>query len=278
MKHFFVALLALVGCVSALQAEEEKYLLRYQWKKGDVFAWEVTHRNRTTTMVGNLVENIDTYAHSEKSWEVESVDEDGVGTIINVVPWAEMREKKEDGTIISFDSRVEAVPEEGFETAPASLGRPLARISIDARGKQVAREDYQTTTIVQQANQAYVCVVFPEEAIPVGYSWTTQYPVYVPTQAGLLQRVDMLQRFTLEEVADGIARVAYSTKILTPLSDNSIRAQIIDRLYSGVFLFDVARGRSLMLTQKVDEQVFGFRGEVSRLKIAINFDERLILK
>lgn len=257
---------------------EEKYTLRYRWQEGETVSWDVEHRNRTTTMVAHQTEAVDTYSHSRKDWKVVSVDTDGTGTIENSVPWADMREKTGENPLRTFDSRKEMIPSEGFETVPESLGRTLSRISINSRGKQVAREDFHTTTIVQQANLAYVCIEFPEDAIPVGYSWSKQYPVYVPQPTGTLRRIEMLQKFTLEKVENGIATITYGTKILTPLSDAATKAQIIDRLYSGTFLFDVARGRAIMLTQKVDETVLGFRGEVSRVKMLIEFHERLIFE
>lgn len=256
----------------------QKYLLRYQWNVGDQLDWEVTHSNRTLTKIGTTAENVDTYTHSVKSWKVEKVDENGVGTVVNSVPWVDMRERREDGTMRTFDSRTEMAPQDGFDTVPESLGRELSRVQISARGEQISREDYRATTIVQQANQAYVCIIFPEEAISVGHSWTHKYPIYASNQTGTLQRVEMIQRFTLEGVSNGIARIAYSTKILSPIQDQAIRAQLLDRLYEGTFLFDVERGRAILLTERVDQSVLGFRGDVSSLKVSINFTERLLLK
>ncbi len=265
--------------VAVLEAEDaETFLLRYQWNAGDVISWEVTHSNRTVTMVAGQTENVDTYTHSAKTWTVEKVDENGVGTVVNIVPWVDMRERKEDGTMITFDSRKEMTPKVGFETVPESLGRELSRVQINSRGEQVSREDYRATTIVQQANQAYICIVFPEEAIPAGHSWTRQYPVYVSSRTSNLTRVEMLQRFTLESVENGIAKIAFSTKIISPIQDSAIRAQLLDRLYTGTFLFDVARGRAILLTERVEQSALGFRGEVSSLKVSIDFMERLILK
>lgn len=260
------------------ETAEKTYELRYEWHAGDVLSWEVTHSNRTVTMVSGQTENVDTFTHSMKTWTVEKVDENGVGTVVNVVPWVDMRERKEDGTTITFDSRKEITPKVGFETVPESLGRELSRVEINARGEQISREDYRATTVVQQANQAYICIVFPEEAVPVGHSWTRQYPVYVPTRTGNLTRVEMLQRFTLESVEKGIAKIGFSTKIISPVQDSAIRAQLLDRLYTGTFLFDVENGRAIMLTERVDESALGFRGEVSSLKVSIDFLERLILK
>ncbi|MBE6425085.1 MAG: hypothetical protein E7029_03690 [Planctomycetaceae bacterium] len=260
------------------QDAKKTYLLRYTWTKGTVLNWEVTHSNRTVTKVGTQTENVDTYTHSMKTWAVESVDENGTGTIVNQVPWVDMRERREDGSTRTFDSRKEMVPEEGFDTVPESLGRDLSRVEISARGEQLSRKDYRASTIVQQANQAYVCILFPEEAIPVGHSWTHQYPVYVQNKVGDLKRVEMIQRFTLQSVSNGIARIDYSTKILSPIQDMSIRAQLLDRLYEGIFLFDVDRGRAIMLTERVDQSVMGFRGEISSLKVSIDFIERLILQ
>ena len=284
MKNLISLVLAAVvfvlnaGTSRGAEIEKEKWLLRYSWQAGDVLNWEVTHSNRTVTRIGTTTENIDTHTHSMKSWTVEKVDENGVGTVVNTVPWVDMRERREDGTMRSFDSRKEMVPEDGFETVPESLGRELSRVEISPRGEQLSRKDYRATTIVQQANQAYVCIEFPEEAIPVGHSWTHQYPIYVQNSAGELKRVEMLQRFTLEAVSNGIARIAYSTKILSPVQDMAIKAQLLDRLYEGTFLFDVTRGRAILLTERVDQSVLGFRGDVSSLKVSISFTERLIIQ
>lgn len=267
-----------VGNLAAAESEKETWLLRYSWKEGDVLNWETTHSNRTVTRIGSTEENIDTFTHSMKSWTVEKVDENGVGTIVNTVPWADMRERREDGTTRTFDSRKEMVPEDGFESVPESLGRELSRVEISQRGEQLSRKDYRATTIIQQANQAYVCITFPEEAIPVGHSWTHQYPIYVQNSVGELKRIEMIQRFTLESVANGIARIAYSTRILSPVQDMAVKAQLLDRLYEGVFLFDVTNGRAILLTERVDQSVLGFRGDVSSLKVSINFTERLILQ
>ncbi|MBQ9454056.1 MAG: hypothetical protein IJU53_00115 [Thermoguttaceae bacterium] len=277
ITFFFIFVLSFT--FEALAAEPEKtFQLRYKWQAGDVLEWEVTHSNRTVTKVGAVTENVDTYTHSMKSWKVEKVAEDGTATIVNSVPWVDMRERREDGTTRTFDSRKEIAPKEGFDTVPESLGRDLSRVQISARGEQISREDYRATTIVQQANQAYVCIQFPEEAIPVGHSWTHQYPIYAQNKQGQLQRVEMIQRFTLESVSDGIAKIAYSTKILSPIQDRALQAQLLDRLYEGIFLCDVERGRAIFLSERVDESVMGFRGEVSSLKVSINFTERLILK
>lgn len=274
---FFIFVLSFT--LASLAAEPEKtFQLRYKWHEGDVLEWEVTHSNRTVTKVGTQEENVDTYTHSMKSWKVEKVAEDGTATVVNSVPWVDMRERREDGTTRTFDSRKEIAPKDGFDSVPESLGRDLSRVRISARGEQVSREDYRATTIVQQANQAYVCIQFPEEAIPVGHSWTHQYPIYAQNKQGQLQRVEMIQRFKLESVSDGIAKIAYSTKILSPIQDRALQAQLLDRLYEGIFLFDVERGRAIFLSERVDESVMGFRGEVSSLKISINFTERLILQ
>ncbi len=279
---FFVVFWTATSVTSAESATAtetaRKYLLRYQWNVGDQLDWEVTHSNRTLTKIGTTAENVDTYTHSVKSWKVEKVDENGMGTVVNSVPWVDMRERREDGTMRTFDSRAEMAPQDGFDTVPESLGRELSRVRISPRGEQIFREDYRATTIVQQANQAYVCIIFPEEAISVGHSWTHKYPIYASNRTGSLQRVEMIQRFTLEGVSNGIARIAYSTKILSPIQDQAIRAQLLDRLYEGTFLFDVERGRAILLTERVDQSVLGFRGDVSSLKVSINFTERLLLK
>lgn len=266
------SLKAAVAGVNRLK--DGKYLLRYVWRKGDIMAWDVTHRNRTVTTVTNTTESVDAACQSEKVWEVMSVDADGAGTFTNTVPWAVMREKRDEGVMRTYDSRRDMLAPEGFESAPESLGVELARITVDARGRQIGREDFRMTTIIQQANQAYVVVPFPEEPVAVGGSWDFKYPVYVPLSDGSLTRIEMMQKYTLTRVEGDIATITYGTKVLMPVQDAGIQAQLMDRLYDGTYLFNLKDGRSQAITQKVEQNVVGFRGAGSGVKMLIEFNEK----
>ena len=279
MKHFTFSVLIfgiVFSSAVSFAAEPPKYLLRYKWKVGETLAWTVEHRNNTQTTVLNVTEAVDALCHSEKVWNILSVDENGTATFTNTVPWAEMREKTGSNPLRKYDTRKGILPPDGFEDVPESIGVELAKITLDARGNLVTREDFRTTTIIQQANQAYVVVPLPEEAISVGGSWDFRYPVYVPQATGNLQRVEMIQKYTLEKVENGIATISYGTKILSPLSDPAIKAQLMDRLYDGKLLFEINRGRVISLSQKVEQEVIGFRGEGSRIKMRITFSEKIV--
>lgn len=272
---FFMTLnMTAILCAQDAPSKAQAYLLRYKWVKGQTLTWDVVHRNRTTTTITDTRESVDTYSHSDKVWKIEDVDENGAATVTNSVPWADMREKTGDKPIRVYDSRLDTIPPDGFETVPESLNRPLARIKLDTRGNMLERTELRPTTIIQQANTAYVCFPLPEKAIPVGYSWTHQYPVYVPQETGNLQRVEMLQKYTLESVENDMAVITYSTRILTPLTNQATRAQIMERQYTGNFMLDVKNGRPMMTSQKVDESCLGFRGQASSIKMLIEFNEK----
>ncbi len=256
--------------------KDGKYLLRYVWRKGDILAWEVTHRNRTVTTLAKLTESVDASCRSEKVWEVIDVDENGVGTFTNAVPWAVMREKRDDGAMRTYDSQQDMFAPEGFEAVPESLGVELAKITLDARGRQVDREDFRSTTIIQQANQAYTVIPFPEEPVAVGGSWDFKYPLYVPLGDGNLTRVEMMQKYTLRQVNGDVATIAYGTKVLSPVQDPGIMAQLIDRLYDGTYQFNLKAGHAQSIAQKVDQSVIGFRGVGSQVKMLIEFNEKFL--
>ncbi|MDO4549758.1 MAG: hypothetical protein Q4C96_00730 [Planctomycetia bacterium] len=267
---------AVSGETQKLQDGQEKYLLRYKWKKGETVSWMVTHRNYTQTTIRNTTEAVDARCVSEKSWYVVDVDEEGTATFTNTVPWAEMREKTGDKPLRVYDTRKEFMPPEGFEDVPESIGVELAKLTVDCQGNMKSREDYHRTSIIQQANQAYIMVPLPKDPIPVGFSWTFSYPVYVPQNTGNLLRVQMMQKYTLQKVENGIATIVYGTNIISPLSDPAIKAQLIDRIYEGKMLFHIKEGRSMVLEQKVDQEVIGFRGEASRVKVKIMYTEQVM--
>ena len=67
-----------------------------------------------------------------------------------------------------------------------------------------------------QQNDGPMTIPLPEEAIPVGHTWSELYDVDVPLDEGGVKRVKTRQTFKLVSVKTGVATIELATNVLTP--------------------------------------------------------------
>ena len=139
------AILLVLTMVAAAAAQTENqqktYLLRYQYKPGETIRWQVEHRSKVRATVSKSTQTTETLSISMKAWRVSEVKPDGTATFEHLVEWVDMRQQLTGRAEIRYDSRTDKTPPEGYKTAAASVGVPLAVITMDPSGKIVQRKD-----------------------------------------------------------------------------------------------------------------------------------------
>ena len=100
----------------------------------------------------------------------------------------------------------------------------------------------------------------PEQPVAIGESWSSPIEIDVTLKDGSQKKVQTRQKFTLESVTDGIAHIAMDSQVLTPISDPSIEAQLVQRMSSGWVKFDIEAGRVLSQQLELDKHIVGFNG------------------
>jgi hypothetical protein len=263
----------LTTAVRADPATGEKYTLRYQFHPGETLRWEVEHRTRVRTTLSSTTETVETLSKSLKVWRVKDVGPDGQATFEHSVQWVQMRQKRADRPEARYDSRTGAKPPPCFAGVDKSVGVPLALVSMDAKGKILKRQ--RSNVKVMPHTEGSMTIPLPEEAVPVGYTWSEPKDIDVPLETGGIKKIKAIQHFALEDVKTGVATIHVSTTIVTLVTDPAIEAKLVERESNGRVRFDIDAGRVLSQEIDIDKHVVGFRGDASSLHYVNRFNEQL---
>ncbi len=261
---------------STAAGDGQKYLLRYQFKPGELVRWRVVHLAKIKSTVSGTSETTETESKSIKAWKVTDVDEAGTATYENLIEQVDMRTSFTGRQEVSYNSQTDKTPPPGYEDVAKSVGKRLALITINNRGEVVGRKDEIVATT--SANEGQVTVTLPEEPVTVGQTWSFPYDMAIPANNGTVVKVKTQQKFKLESVKNGVATIHLATVILTPVHDPAIEVQLIQRQAEGTIRFDIDAGRVLSQQMDLDKRVVGFAGknDTSSLHYLTRFTEDLV--
>jgi len=267
---------AAVGGLRGLRAEEavvQQYLLRYQFRPGDLLQWRVTHRANVRTTVADVEQTAETNSISTKIWRIREVLPNGSCIFEQSVQDVRMTQRLSGRSEIRFDSSSSDPPPAGFEAVAKTVGKPLARITLDTLGRVLHREQLETEAF---QTPGLLTVPLPEKPVAVGESWSFPYEVEVPLRSGTIKRIKVQQKFTLESIKSGVAEIGLKTVVITPIDDPLVEVQLIQRINEGKVRFDIDAGRIVSQEMNLERSVVGFQGETSRLHYATRFEEEFV--
>ncbi len=253
-------------------ATGKTYLLRYKFNKGETLRWDVEHQATVRMTVGGTTQTADTFSKSVKLWKVSQVDKQGRVTFIHSVESIQMRQKFSGRQEITYDSTTDKEAPVGFQDVAKSVGQPLSSITLDATGKILKRDDLEAAKAAGSKN---VTIPLPEEPVAIGYKWTMPDDIVVSDRGGQPKKIERRQQFTLEEVKNGFATIKVETQVLTPVSDPSIEAQLVQGETNGTMRFDLQAGRMTLQELSLDKHVVGVQGDTSAMHYTTRFTERL---
>lgn len=239
----------------------QKYLLRYRFKPGDVFRWDVTQQLRVRTSMLDKTEILDTRSRSTKTWTVKEIDKDGVAVLEHRVEEVDMHHQQSEGPSTSYNSQKDKDVPAGYEHVAEKLNVPLTHLSIDSTGKVLKRISlvpYMPGTL-----DSKILIPLPEEPVQVGQTWKVPEEVMLGQSNGSVKKVKIQKLYTLESVKNGIAELKYRTERLSPLDDPQQEMLLLDKLVSGNVVLALSTGSILSQQTDVDGTVIGFKGESS---------------
>ncbi len=275
-RRIVVALLAALAVSPAtLNAAEEdgpKHLLRYKFAAGEVIRYHVEHAATFRTTIEGTSETARTRTTSVKAWKVIDVMPDGEIEFSHVVEEVQMRNELPERAPVVYDSQKDAEPPPGFEHAAAAVGQTLSIIRMTPAGKIVDRQ-------IKHAQPGYredtpMVIPLPAQPVAVGHQWNEPHQVTVNLPGGGKKKVDTRRHFKLTGVKNGIATIAVTFQLLTPVAP-PVEAQLVQRLSSGKLRLDIKAGRVLSQQLDVDRRIVGFAGPTSSMHYRMRFTERL---
>lgn len=253
--------------------EVSKYLLRYDLNAGEDLHYEVTHVAKTKTRIRGAEEISQVHTISQRHWAIKSTNEEGM-TFDHVVDAVEMTQQQGDSEEIRWDSSSGEKPPALFKRVSDQIGSTISTITISARGEETGREN----NIGSKASlgMGTLAVAFPEQPIAVGESWSIPRDVKARTDNGEIKIIKIRELYTLKKVKTGVATLSVRSQPLTPLNEESVRAQVVQQMSNGEIRFDVDNGYMLSKQLDWDETIVGFQGANSLMEYRARFSEKLV--
>ena len=130
---------------------------------------------------------------STRVFQVEEVDSEGNITLIHRVEDAELWQKVTGQDEVRYNSRKDEVVPESYERIAASIGKPLAVITVSSSGAIVSRKDEVT-----QFNPGIGVLMprLPDYPIAIGQKWYTPQEVRIRTKDGRVKPIKLRKLYT----------------------------------------------------------------------------------
>ena len=277
-KSIAVGLLLLATCnADAAGAEKtseaDKYTLRYRFDGSETVRYEVTHVAKTKTRLRGAEEVSQVHTVSEKVWKFQSATSTDKMTFDHSVSKVELMQQTGDKPEIRWNSESGSEPPTEFEKVAEQLGTPLSTVSINGRGQEIERKTHAGSE--SQLGMGGLTIALPAEPIAIGGGWSVPREVKVRGEGGEIKSMKVRELYTLEKVETGVATFSIRSEVLTPIEDESIKAQLVQQLSNGSIRFDIDGGRVLSKQLDWDETVVGFQGPNSLMEYRARLTEKI---
>ncbi len=257
----------------AADGEAEKYLLRYTLKDGQQLNYEVTHMAKTKTRLQGQEEVSQVHTVSKRHWDVKKTSSAEM-TFDHIVDSVEMTQQQGEKEELRWSSESGQEAPSVFSKVAEQIGKTLSTVSINPQGQETAREDNGGSKA--SLGMGSLSLALPEEPIAIGDSWSIPREIKTRTEAGLVKPIKIRELYTLEKVKSGVATLSIRSEPLTPIEEESVRAQVVQQLSNGTIKFDLDAGHMISKELNWDETVVGFQGPNSLMEYRARMDERLI--
>ncbi len=249
------------------------YLLRYSLKTGEQLRFEVTHVAKTKTRVQGSEDVTQVHTTSQRRWDVADANELQI-TFDHLIDAVEMTQQHGQEDELRWDSSGDQEPPAAFASVAEQIGKSLATVTINPGGKEIKREDHAGSKI--SLGMGSLTLALPEEPIMVGHSWIVPREVQCRTEDGEVKTIKINERYTLDKVQTGVATLSVRSEPITPIKQETVRAQVVQQLSNGVIRFDIDNGRMLSKQLDWDETVVGFQGANSMMEYRAKLTETLL--
>jgi hypothetical protein len=278
VRQFLLApALTLFCLVSPIAGDEpttgETFLLRYSLDSGEQLRFEVTHVAKTKTRVRGTEEVTQVHTTSQRRWDVVEAS-DSAMTFEHVIDAVEMSQQRDEGEEIRWNSSTDEEAPPAFAVVAGQIGEKLATVTVNPQGEETEREDHAGTKA--SLGMGSLTLSLPEKPIALGHSWIVSREVQTRTDEGEVKPIKINERYRLEKVKTGVATISVKSEPITPINEESVRAQVVQQLSNGVIRFDIDNGRMLSKQLDWDETVVGFQGANSLMEYRAKLTETFI--
>lgn len=271
-----IAMMLALGFVLQLSntasAEETKHLLQYKLKAGQKLRYNVVHMAKTNVRIGQTDDISQVLTASTKAWEVTSSDGETI-TFNHGIEKVHMTQQSGDGSEVRWDSESDEIPPTRFASVAPKLGQVLGTVTINSYGKILERSSKDSESV--KLGMGEITLQLPEKPIAIGEQWTVPRELRITSEKTGPKLVKIRELYTLEKVQTGIATIKVKSEPLTPISEQSERAQLLQQLSNGTIRFDIDAGHVISRRLDWDTSVVGFQGPQSNMEYLARLTEDL---
>ncbi|MDO5581072.1 MAG: hypothetical protein Q4G69_08035 [Planctomycetia bacterium] len=259
---------------------EKKYKLTYKFEPGTELTWNVVHEVHKKLIYAGLTREVQTKSQIKRRWNVQKApNQDQKLLCEHIIDEMILQQKEEGKDPIAYDSRKgEKAPREfAVFGTDKTVGKPLEKFIIDQQGMMTEK-----TKLVREYHgmekDSRLLVPFPDTPVAVGDSWTIPMLLFLKGRDGTIRNYQATEKFTLENVHEGLATIRFRTILLSVVTDPVIEAQLAERLFSGYARFDMERGIVLQTELEFNKSVANAMGDASHLDYRCRVEEKLLRK
>ena len=252
----------------------QRVVLKYKFKKGDVLRWQHDHRTAVETRFGGDSEKTATRARPDYQWTVKNIDSRGNIRFDIEMQRIKILEQQGEADPVFYDSQKHKKAPDSCVIYQDRLGRVCSTYSISSDGVVVESKSHYGKVKLGGVGDNPV-IAFPKKAIGVGHKWDVNSMVRSKDQYGAAQQVKLRVRYVLEKIVDGKAHISFATEVLTPQVDETVRSQIVTHMTRGFLVFDIARGMLTHRELRWDERIIGYQGPESYMHYTAFRTEKL---
>jgi len=288
-------LLALSCATSPLAAEDKPavatgtpHLLKYQFVPGDYVYYDVGHKTKIVSQKNEINETAINESKTLKHLRIVSVEENGDAFLETTIDRVEMYVRFGSHDPVRYNSDQDKDPPRQFRDVQATIGKPLARLKVSARGELISSHplidnELQSRVSPKSGEKTTdndplknFLIPLPEKPIRIGETWSDTLSIQVKVGQKLQQECKIIRRFGLQDVKNNVATIGMRMAVLSTFDEPQVRAQLIQRTPSGTILFDLAKGRIISRDLVIRQQELGVYGNSSVLKVESNLTEKLV--
>jgi hypothetical protein len=271
------ALASLLAAVALAPAASAQAPARLRWQVGQVLTYRVEHTTQDNEVTADASVERKTHLSLVKSWQVVDVDKDGVATVRLWLRRLVWETTKPGGDVLRYDS---TDPEKSTPELKESFGKyfkePLAVLRLDGLGRVVQVKESRFGPASRFDVEVPFVTVLPEAGLAAGKEWERPFQITLEPPQGTGEKYPAVQRCTCKSVADNQATVALTTALKSPPEAAGDLMPLLDKLPEGEVVFDLASGRMIKATMKVEKEVKAHMGEGSSYKVQSSYVEQYV--
>ncbi|MCH2200816.1 MAG: hypothetical protein MK102_02515 [Fuerstiella sp.] len=265
------------------KADVTKYVLRYKFAEGDMIRYRSEKVAEQCLTVAGYKKTDRTRVEQVRRFQVRGLEDTGQASLVMQYESVFMSRQVDDDEPVVFrnDMKRSEIPKLFVGFADKLRGK-APKFSVMPTGvprdedDRIILPDPEDLAENKDLPETRFMLPLPESPLAVGDTWRYITCVKVRVTTELAREVRLLTTCRLVSVADGIARIKFSTSAMGRLKSVTEKAQLVSAMPRGYCLMDLEAGQITKRVIRNSGSVHGVQGPQTLLTYSSDAIEELI--